>query len=72
MLQAAQTEARAAKALVAQREEEAARATKRAADTEAEMRKLLAGMERQKKASALKVQQLASVVSELQRPFMAY
>lgn len=71
-MQAAQAEASTARTLAAQREEEAAQAAKRVADVESEMRRLLTGMERQKKASAVKVQQLASVVSDLQRPFLSY
>jgi hypothetical protein len=68
--QAVQAEAKAAKELAEQHRAEAERASKRVAEVEAEMRKVLICMDRQKKASALKMQQLASVVSELQRPFL--
>ncbi len=71
-LQAAQAQARAAEDSAAQHREEAAQATKRVAEVEKEMRTLLNAMERQKKASALKMQQLATVVHDLQRPFLSW
>lgn len=70
--QAAQAAAQAANESAAQQREEAARAMKRVAEVESEMRSLLSAMDRQKKASALKMQQLASIVHDLQRPFLSW
>lgn len=71
-MQTAQEKARAAEESAAQQRDAAERAGKRVAEVEREMRSLLSAMERQKKASALKMQQLASVVHDLQRPFLSW
>ncbi|BDA41828.1 probable centriolin at N-terminal half [Coccomyxa sp. Obi] len=71
-LEAAQAQAKAADEAAAQQREEAARAGRRVLEVEKEMCALLNAMERQKKASALKMQQLASVVHDLQRPFLSW
>ena len=51
---------------------EVARANRRAAEVEGEMRALLTAMERQKRASAAKVQELACVVRDLQTPLLTW
>ncbi|CAL8460859.1 g390 [Coccomyxa elongata] len=71
-LDAAQAQAKAADEAAARQREEAARAGRRVAEVEKEMCALLNAMERQKKASVLKMQQLASVVHDLQRPFLSW
>lgn len=72
MAQAADAKARTAEDAAAQKGKEAARAHRRVAEVEAEMRSLLAAMERQKRASAAKMQELASVVHDLQMPFLSW
>lgn len=66
--QAAQRRAAAAEAAAAKHREEAERGRARVGEVEAEMRCLLAAAERQKRASAAKLAQLARAVHELQAP----
>lgn len=72
MVQAADARARVAEDAAAQKAKEAARAHRRVAEVEAEMRSLLAAMDRQKRASGAKMQELASVVHDLQMPFLSW
>ena len=72
MLQAAQAQARGAEEAAARQKDETKRAVVRVAEVESEMRSLLTALERQKRASASKVQQLAHVVRELQAPIQAW
>ncbi len=71
-VQAAQAQARGAEEAAARHRDEAKRAVARVAEVESEMCALLAALERQKRASASKVQQLAHAVRELQAPMQAW
>lgn len=71
-VQAADTKSRNSEEAAAQKAKEAARAHRRVAEVEAEMRSLLMAMERQKRVSAAKMQELASVVHDLQTPFLSW
>ncbi|CAL5219083.1 g849 [Coccomyxa viridis] len=71
-LEAADTKSRNSEEAAAQKAKEAARAHRRVAEVEAEMRSLLMAMERQKRVSAAKMQELASVVHDLQTPFLSW
>ena len=71
-VQAAEATARSTEEAAAQKAKEAARAHRRVAEVEAEMRSLLTALERQKRVSAAKMQELASVVHDLQMPFLSW
>eukprot|EP00884_Botryococcus_braunii_P023343 jgi/Botrbrau1/9693/Bobra.0201s0023.1 len=70
-LEAERAKAKLATDSEARAKEEAAAAGKRQRQVEGEMRALLTSLERQKAASAAKVKQLASVIQDLQGPFMS-
>ena len=72
MVQAAEARVRAAEEAAGQRTKEANRAHRRVAEVENEMRTLLAALDRQKRASAAKVAELAAVVHELQTPMLTW
>ena len=72
MIQAAEAKARVAEDTAAQKAKDVARAHRRVAEVEAEMRSLLTAMDRQKRVSAAKMQELASVVHDLQTPFLTW